>query len=299
MLITRATHPSTLWPGVKAFFGLTYEKWEPLYTQIFEEQTSDKAYEEVVEASGFGMASRKFEGASIVYDTDGEGPKSRFTNATFGLGYIVSREEIEDNQYTYVSQNRAKALSFSMQATKETVHANIINRSTDAAYVGADGVPLLSNAHPTRGGLQSNLVADADLSESSLEDAFKAMWAAKNSRGLPIVLRATKLVIHPAELFNATRILKSTMRVGTANNDTNAIRAMGIAPEVVANPYLNDLDAWFLLTNAPNGLITMKRRAVELQKADDFDTENVKAKSTERYAAGWADWRAIYGSRGV
>lgn len=299
MLITRATHPSTLWPGIKAFFGLTYEKWDPLYTQIFEEQTSDKAYEEISEASGFGMASRKAEGASIVYDTDGEGPKSRFTNVTYGLGYIVTREEIEDSQYTYVSQNRAKALSFSMQATKETVHANILNRAFDGGYVGADGQPLISANHPSRGGLQSNRVADADLSESSLEDAFKAMWAAKNARGLPIVLRGTKLVIHPSELFNATRILKSAMRVGTPNNDTNAIRTMGIAPEVVANPYLSDLDAWFLLTNAPNGLISMKRRGIELQKADDFDTENVKAKATERYAAGWADWRAVFGSQGV
>lgn len=299
MLITRATHPSTLWPGIKAFFGLTYEKWDPLYTQIFEEQASDKAYEEISEASGFGMASRKAEGASIVYDTDGEGPKSRFTNVTYGLGYIVTREEIEDSQYTYVSQNRAKALSFSMQATKETVHANILNRAFDGAYVGADGQPLISANHPSRGGLQSNRVADADLSESSLEDAFKAMWAAKNARGLPIVLRGTKLVIHPSELFNATRILKSAMRVGTPNNDTNAIRTMGIAPEVVANPYLSDLDAWFLLTNAPNGLISMKRRGIELQKADDFDTENVKAKATERYAAGWADWRAVFGSQGV
>jgi hypothetical protein len=299
MLITRATHPSTLWPGVKSFFGLTYEKWDPLYTQIFEEQTSDKAYEEVSEATGFGMAKRKSEGQSIEYDTDGEGPKSRYTNVTYGLGYIVSREEIEDDQYTYVSQNRAKALSFSMQATKETVHANILNRAFDANYKGADGVSLISDSHPTRGGLQSNKVADADLSESSLEDAFKLMWAAKNARGLPIVLRATKLVIHPSELFNATRILKSAMRVGTANNDTNAIRAMGIAPDVVGNPYLTDLDAWFLLTNAPNGLLTMKRRAVELQKADDFDTENVKAKATERYAAGWSDPRAIFGSQGV
>lgn len=299
MLITRASHPSTLWPGVKSFFGLTYEKWEPLYTQIFEEQTSDKAYEVVSEATGFGMASIKSEGASIVYDTDGEGPQSRFTNVTYGLGYIVSREEIEDDQYTYVSQNRAKALSFSMQATKETVHANILNRAFNGSFVGADGVPLISDSHPTRGGLQSNKVADADLSESSIEDAFKAMWGAKNARGLPIVLRGTKLVIHPSELFNATRILKSTMRVGTANNDTNAIRAMGLAPEVVANPYLTDLDAWFLVTNAPNGLLTMKRRAIELQKADDFDTENVKAKATERYAAGWSDFRAVYGSQGI
>lgn len=299
MLITRATHPTTLWPGVKSFFGLTYEKWQPLFSQIFEQATSDKAYEIVSEATGFGMASRKSEGASIVYDTDGEGPQSRFTNVTYGLGYIVSREEIEDDQYTYVSTNRAKALSFSMQATKETVHANILNRAFDANFVGGDGKPLIATDHPTRGGLQSNRVADADLSESSIEDAFKSMWAAKNARGLPIVLRASKLVIHPSELFNATRILKSTMRVGTANNDTNAIRAMGLAPEVVANPYLTDLDAWFLVTNAPNGLMTYNRRAIELQKADDFDTENVKAKATERYSAGWSDYRAVYGSQGV
>jgi hypothetical protein len=299
MLITRAVHPSTLWPGVKSFFGLTYEKWEPLYRQIFDAGTSDKAYEVVSEATGFGMAKKKSEGQSIEYDTDGEGPQSRFTNVTYGLGYMVSREEIEDDQYTYVSQNRSKALSFSMQATKETVHANILNRAFSGTYTGADGVALISDSHPTRGGLQSNKVPDADLSESSLEDAFKLMWATKNARGLPIVLRGTKLVIHPSELFNATRILKSAMRVGTPNNDTNAIRTMGIAPEVVANPYLTDLDAWFLLTNAPNGLMTYQRRAVELQKADDFDTENVKAKATERYAAGWADWRAVLGSQGV
>jgi len=298
MLITRATHPSTLWPGIKSFFGLTYEEWEPLYNQIFTEETSDKAYEEVSEQTGFGPARVKSEGQSIVYDVDGEGRKQRFTNVTYGLGYMVSREEIEDDQYTYVSRNRSKALAFSMRSSKEMVHANILNRAFNNQYVGADGQPLISDSHPTRGGLQSNKVADADLSESSLEDAFKLMWSAKNARGLPIVLRGVKLVIHPSELFNAERILKSTMRVGTANNDTNAIRSMGLAPQVVANPYLTDLDAWFLRTNV-DGLTTYKRRAVEFQKADDFDTENVKAKATERYSAGWSDFRAIYGSQGT
>jgi hypothetical protein len=186
-----------------------------------------------------------------------------------------------------------------MLTTKEIVHANVLNRAFSGSYVGGDGQPLVSASHPTANGTQSNLLTAADLSESSLEDALTTIAQAKNSAGLPIALRAVRLIVGPGQIFNATRILESDGRVGSANNDVNAIKTLGLVPEIVINHYLDDPDAWFIQTNAPNGLISYQRRALQLENDEDFDTENRKHKATERYSAGWGDPRAIYGNAGA
>lgn len=299
MTITRSTMPDLLWPGIQAIFGANYEKLDKEYTRIFDVRTSKKAYEKVIEATGMGMASVKAEGASIVYDTPGQGPSSVFTHVTYGLGYIITREAMEDNQYQEVAESNAANLPWSMLTTKETVHANILNRAFNSSYVGGDGKSLVASDHPTANGTQSNLLTAADLSESVLEDALTSIGTAKNSAGMPIALRAVRLIVGPGQVFNATRILESQGRVGSADNDVNAIKTLGMVPEIVINHYLDDPDAWYLQTNAPNGLISYQRRALELEKDEDFDTENRKHKATERYSAGWGDFRAIFGNQGA
>lgn len=298
-IITRSTNPDLLWPGIQAIFGTTYEKLPKEYTRIFDVRKSTKAYEKVTEATGLGLAAVKSEGASIIYDAPGQGPANVFTHVTYGLGYIMTREAKEDNQYQEVAEANAAALPWSMWTTKEIVHANLLNRAFNSSYVGGDGQPLLSASHPTANGTQSNLLTAADLSESALEDALTTIAQAKNSAGLPIALRAVRLIVGPGQIFNATRLLESAGRSETANNDLNAFQTLGLVPEIVVNHYLDDADAWFLQTNAPNGLISYQRRAIALEQDSDFDTENEKHKATERYSAGWGDPRALYGSAGI
>ena len=297
--ITRSTFPDLLWPGIQAIFGTNYEKLDKEYTRIFDVRRSTKAYEKVTEATGLGLAHVKGEGQSIVYDTPGAGPTSVFTHVTYGLGYIITREAEEDNQYQEVAESNAANLPWSMNTTKEIVHANVLNRAFNSSYVGGDGQPMVADAHPTAAGTFDNLLTAADFSESALEDALTAIATAKNSAGLPIALRAVRLIVGPAQIFNVTRILQSDGRAGSANNDLNAFKYLGMVPEVVVNHYLDDPDAWFIQTNAPNGLISYQRRALQLENDTDFDTENRKHKATERYSAGWGDPRAIFGNAGV
>jgi hypothetical protein len=297
--ITRSAHPSLLWPGVKAIFGNTYSENPPEWSQIFDKDTSDKAYEKLVEVTGFGLASVKSEAGSVAYDGDSEGVTNTLTHVVYGLGYIVTKEEIEDNLYAEVGARRSRALAFSMRQTAEIVHANILNRAFNASYVGGDAVALCSNAHVTASGNQSNLLTAADLSESAAEDAVKTIHQVRNARGLKIALRPRRLITHTDDQFNATRIFKSDLRVATANNDINAIKVMGSIPEIVSNHYLTDNDAWFVQTDAPEGLKSFWRREVDLTKDNDFDTENAKAKATMRFAAGWGDFRALFGSAGA
>jgi hypothetical protein len=245
MTVTRSTFPALLWPGIQAIFGQSYEKLDKEYTRIFDVRTSRKAYEKVAEATGLGLAAVKSEGGSIFYDTPSPGATSLFTHVTYGLGYIITREAEEDNQYQEVAEGNAASLPWSM-----------------------------------------NIITAADLSEASLEDGLSTLMAATNSAGLPIALRAVRLIVSPGQIFNATRILQSDSRVGTANNDLNAIKTLGLVPEIVVNHYLTDTDAWYLQTNVPNGLISYQRRALELRDDSDFDTENHKHKATERYSAG-------------
>ena len=301
MAITTGNHPKSLWPGVKAFFGKTYREKPTVYSMVFDSMTSDKAYEEVVEETGFGLAPQKAEGASVSYDTDAQGYTTRFTNVTYGLGAVVTREAIEDNQYENVASRTASKLARSMRQTKENVHANVLNRAFTAAFAGGDGVELLATNHPSLVGNQQNeLTVAADLSEASLEDVLTLIRLATDSRGLRIQLEGQKLIVPPQLAFEATRILSSTNQSGTANNDINAMKALGLLPGgVVVWDFLTDTDAFFVKTDAPEGLMTFQRRALALTQDNDFDTENARMKATERYVAGFGDWRGIFGSPGI
>lgn len=300
-VISTGNHPKALWPGVAAFFGKSYARHPRFDQMIFEQLGSEKKYEEIVELTGLGLASVKSEGGSVSYDSESQGPTTRFTNVAYGIGAIVTREAIEDNQYTEAAMTRAEAMAFSMFTTRQIVAANVLNRAFNSSYTGGDGVELCSTAHVTASGTQSNeLATAADLSEASLEDLLIQIKQAQNARGLEISLMADKLVIPPALEMVAHRLLSSTNQAGTANNDINAVRSMGLVPGgVVCNPYLTDTDAWFLTTNVPKGLICFNRRAVEFTRDNDFDTENAKMKATERYSMGWANWRGVFGSPGA
>ena len=301
MTVTTGTHPKLLWPGLQAIWGNLYKDAPSGYSQVFEEGTSDKAYEEDQEISGFGLSPVKPEGGSVSYDDPINGYIKRYTNVTYGLGFIVTEEAVEDNQYKAQAEKRVKALRRSMRHTKETVHANVLNRATDTNYTGGDGKPLLATDHPTANGTQSNKLATAaDLSEAALEDIFIQIMNATDTRGLRISLKPRKLVIPSNLAFEATRIVKSDLQNDTANNAINAIRSMGILPEgVMPWTFLTDTDQWFVLTDAPEGLKSLQRRELALEKDSDFETGNFKHKATERYSCGWTDWRSAYGSEGA
>lgn len=300
-VITRATHPSDLWPGVMAHYGNAYDQWAPEWTEIFEKRQSKKAYEKVVETSGFGLLPIKTEGAPIQYDTDAEGITTTFTPVVYGLGYQVTREELEDNLYPEVSRRRSRALARSARVTQEIVHANVLNRGFSSSYNGADGVPLFSVSHPSPAGVWANKPAvDADLTEASLEDMLTLVAGAKDRRGLPIKLRGMKLVVGSGAQFNAMRILDSDLRSGTANNDVNAVKRMGLlSGGVVINHYLTDPDAWYITTDAEEGLLSIWRREPEIEQDNDFETENAKAKTTMRFSVGYGDPRSIFGTQGA
>lgn len=300
-VITTGTIPKALWPGMHAFWGRDYNEHPQEWKDIFAEEKSDKAYEEDQEVTGFGFAPVKAQGGAISFDSETGGPTKRYVHVVYGLGFIVTREEMDDNQYVAVSKRRTKALAFSMRQTEEVVAANILNRGFNSSYTGGDAKELLATDHPTVGGTQSNeLTTAADLSEASIEDIGIQIMEAKNSRGHRIAIMPRALIIPPALAFDAERIVKSVKQSGTANNDLNAIKSMGMFPDgVVINHYLTDSDAWFVKTNVPNGLIRFTRRATEFGKDSDFDTENVKAKATMRFSVGWSDWRCIFGSPGA
>jgi hypothetical protein len=301
MAITTGNHPKSLWPGIKAFFGKTYAEKPLVCDMVFTKATSDKAYEEVVEETGFGLAPIKAEGQSVSYDTDTQGYVTRFTNVTYGLGAIITQEAIEDNQYENVASRKAAKLARSMRQTKENVHANVLNRAFNSAFAGGDGVELLSTAHPTLSGNQSNeLAVAADLSEASLEDLLILIRLARDSRGLRIQLEGQKLIVPPQLAFEATRIVSSVNQAGTANNDLNAMKAMGMLPGgICVWDYLTDDDAFFVTTDAPEGLSSYQRRGLQLTQDNDFDTTNARMKATERYSVGWSDWRGLFGSPGA
>lgn len=301
MAITTGSHPKALWPGVKAFFGKSYAEKPMICDRVFDAMTSDKAYEEYVEETGFGLAGVKAEGASVSYDTDAQGYTTRLTNVTYGLGAIVTREAIEDNQYDRVAQTKARKLARSMRATKETVFANILNRGFDSNYKGGDGKELFATDHPTVNGTQSNeLAVAADLSEAAIEDALILIEGMRDSRGILAQLEGRMLIVPRQLTFEAHRIMNSTLQSGTGNNDINAMRNMGMLPDgVVAWSYLTDEDAWFIKTDADTGLMRQQRRALELTQDNDFDTENARMKATERYVGGWGDWRGVVGSPGA
>lgn len=302
MVMTRALHPADLWPGIKAHFGKAYKSMEKQYTRYFEDKSSDKAYEEFVESTTFGLPDIKNEGQAIRFDTDGEGYKTRLTSVVWGLGWMASREEVEDNQYESRAARRSRNLAYAMGQNKEIIHAAHFNNAFSSSYLGGDGVALCSTAHPTAAGNKSNKpTVDADLSEASLEDELINARLMTNSRGLKMYFRAKELVVPPQLSFVAERLLKSEKQSGTANNDINAVRSSGmISKGYSVWDYLTDANAWFLMIdNVPEGLVTLQRRKLEMDQDNDWDTENAKAKATERYISGWVDWRCVRGTSGT
>lgn len=300
-VITTGNFPKALWPGVKAWWGRFYNEHPKEYEQLFDMDTSTQSYEEDVQATGFGLAPVKAQGAAVQYDSETQGYTSRYTNVSYALGFVITREEMDDNLYAKVGKTRTRALAFSMSQTLENVHANVYNRAFNNSYTGGDGLELCSTAHVTASGNQSNeLTTAADLSEASLEDLLINIMNAKNDRGLRISLMPKTLIVPPALVFDAERILNSNLRSNSANNDANAIKNLGLIPGgVVVNHYLTDTDAFFVRTNAPESMKSYIRQAVEMSQDNDFDTENFKAKVFCRFVPGWSDWRGVYGSPGA
>ena len=301
MPITSASFAKALWPGINKWYGAAYDEWPVEYTDLFDMEGSRRAYEEDQGRTGFGLAAVKPEGAAISYDEESQAFTTRYVHAVYALGFIVTREIFEDDQYDVVGKRRAQALAFSMRQTKETVGANVYNRAFNSGYVGGDGVELCSSVHPNFAGgtWRNELATPADLSESALEQACIDIADFTNDRGLKIKVMPQKLII-PKELeFEAERILKSVGRVGTADNDLNALKSMGKFNQVVVNHYLTDTNAWFIKNNVQNGMKCFNRRTMEFGIDNDFDTENAKYKASERYSVGWTDPRDIFASEGA
>lgn len=300
-VISTGSHPKALWPGIKAWWGRSYDGLPTEYTALFDMDTSEKAYEEDVEITGFGLAPVKAEGTAAVYDTETQGTVSRYTHVAYALGYIVTYEELQDNLYEQVSKRRSEALAFSMKQTKEIVAANIYNRAFTSGYTFGDGSILCVGTHASLSGSQSNVLSvSADLSEAALEDMVTQVTLAKNTRGLRIALMPKSLVVPPQLWYEANRILKSALQNDTANNAVNVLKSVNAIPEgIKMNHYLTDADAWFVRTNAPRGMIGYQRAALSFDQDNDFDTKNAKAMSYERYSFGVTDWRSIFGSPGA
>lgn len=300
-VITSGNHPKLQWPGIHALWGLKYNEHAKEYNDLFEFDTSDKSYEEIVENIGFGLAPVKPQGASVAYDITTQGVVNRATHVAYALGYIVTYEEMADNLYFRKSKERAASNAFSMNQTKEYVFANAYNRAFSGSYVFGDAVALLSASHPTAAGVQSNLLTTAaDLSEASLEDMTIQIMQAKNSRGLLIGLKPKTLHIAPSNYYNAERILKTTLVTGTANNDINVINRNNVIPGgAKVNHFFTDADAWFLRTDCPTSMIAFQREAISFAQDNDFDTKNAKAAAYERYSYTIGDWRGLFGSPGA
>jgi hypothetical protein len=301
MAISRSQLVKELEPGLNALFGLEYGRYDAEHTQIFETETSDRAFEEEVMLSGFGNARVKSEGGSIVYDNATETFTARYTHETIALGFAITEEAVEDNLYDRISARYTKALARSMANTKQVKAANVLNNAFDSNFAGGDGVELCSTTHPLVAGILSNeLATAADLNETSLEQALIDIAAFVDERGLLISTQGRKLII-PSELqFVAERLTQSQLRVATADNDINALRNMGMIPEgYVVNHYLTDPDAFFIKTDIPNGFKLFQRSPIRTSMEGDFDTGNVRYKARERYSFGFSDPRCVFGSPGA
>lgn len=302
-VISTSNHPKALWPGVHAWWGKSYNDHATEYTDLFDTQSSDKAYEEIVQIVGFGLAPAKNQGAPVQYDSEIQGFVTRFVHVAYALGYIVTHEELQDDLYEAVSKTRAASLARGFRQTKERIAANIYNRAFNSSYTGGDGVSLCNTAHPnTSGGTFSNMLAvGADLSESALEDITIQIMQAQDDRGLLINLMPKSLHIAPANWYNANRILRSVYQTGNSNNDINAIKATNALPMgIKLNHYFTVPQAWFIRTDIPTGtgLVHFVRENISFTQDNDFDTKNAKAMAYERYSFGWCDSRCIYGSNG-
>ena len=301
MAISRQQLAKELEPGLNALFGLEYQNYENQHVEIFDIETSDRAFEEEVMLSGFANAAVKSEGAAVTFDTANETFTSRYTHETVALAFTITEEAIEDNLYDKISTRYTKALARSMANTKQIKAANVLNNGFSSSFPGGDGKELFATDHPTQSGDAKNeLSTSADLSETSLEQALIDIAAFTDERGLKIAARGLKLII-PSELqFTAERIMKSANRVGTADNDINALASKGMIPQgYVVNNFLTDTDAFFIKTDVPNGLKMFERAPIKTAMEGDFDTGNVRYKARERYSFGFSDWRGMFGSPGA
>jgi|TARA_R110000796_G_scaffold38717_2_gene97155 hypothetical protein len=310
MAISRPQMMKELLPGLNALFGLEYNKYDDEHTMIYETESSDRSFEEEVQLSGFGQATVKGEGSAINYDSAQESFTARYNHETIALGFAITEEAIEDNLYDSLSARYTKALARAMAYTKQVKSAFPLNNGFTNSFQSGDGINLFSASGDGVTGGDGHLLVDggkndnrpstgADLNETSLEDAIINIAAFKDQRGLLIAAKPKRLIVPPALQFVATRLLESQDRVGTADNDLNAIRTNGAIPEgYMVNHYLTDTNAFFIITDVPNGMKHFQRTALETSMDGDFDTGNVRYKSRERYSFGVSDPLGIYGSPG-
>ena len=298
MAISRAQLVKELEPGLNALFGLEYKQYANEWNEIFDTESSDRAFEEEVMLSGFGNASVKPEGQGITFDDAQETFTARYTNETIALAFAITEEAIEDNLYDRLASRYTKALARSMASTKNIKGAAVLNNGFTAAYAGGDGKALFDTEHPTLAGSFSNeLTTPAELNETSLEEALINIAAFTDERGLKIAAKGTKMIIPSALQFTAERLMKSEGRTGTADNDINAIRSMGMVPQGYAvNHYLTAAKKWFVKTDVPNGMKHFERAPITTKMEGDFDTGNVRYKARERYVFGFSDPRGAFAS---
>ena len=302
MAISRAQLLKELLPGLNALFGLEYARYGEEHKEIYETESSERSFEEETKLSGFSAAAVKNEGSAIAYDNAQEAWTARYSHQTIAQGFSLTEEAIEDNLYDSLSSRYTKALARSMAYTKQVKAASILNNGFDNAYTGGDGQPLFSNAHPlVSGGTNSNIPSTpVDLSESALENAVIQISLWTDERGLLIAAKPKKLIIPPQLQFVATRLLVTELRVGTTDNDVNAIKNNGSIPEgYTINHWLTDPNAWFLTTDVPNGMKHFVRTPLATSMDGDFDTGNVRYKARERYSFGYSDPLGMYGSAGA
>ena len=305
MAISRAQLAKELEPGLNSLFGLEYNTYDQEYTEIFSVEDSDRAFEEEVLLTGFGSAPTKSEGQGVQFDNANESYTARYTHDTVGLAFALTEAAVEDNLCSSLGKRYTKALARSMANTKEVKGADVLNNAFSSSFTGGDGVSLINTAHPLAGGgsAANRATTMADLNETSLEDALIDISTFTDDRGLTISVQATKLVVPPQLVFVADRILNSDGRTGTADNDINSIKNTGVIPGgYTVNHYLNDPDAFFLLTSVTEsgeGLKMFQRTAMETSMEPDFSTGNIRYKARERYSFGFSDWRGVYGSQGA
>ena len=301
MAISRAQLLKELLPGLNALFGLEYARYGEEHKEIYETEKSERSFEEETKLSGFSAAPVKNEGQAIAYDNAQEAFTARYNHETIALGFSITEEAIEDNLYDSLSARYTKALARAMAYTKQVKAASVLNNGFNTAYIGGDGKPLFSTAHPlVSGGTNSNSPSTAaDLNETSLENAVIQIAGWTDERGLLIAAKPRKLIIPPALMFVATRLLETSLRVGTTDNDINALKNNGAIPEgYTVNHFLTDANGWYLTTDVPNGLKHFERMPLTNSMDGDFDTGNVRYKARERYSFGWSDPLGMYGSPG-
>jgi hypothetical protein len=301
MAISRAQLLKELLPGLNALFGLEYKTYGEEHKEIYETETSERSFEEETKLSGFSAAPVKNEGAAIAYDNAQEAWTARYNHETIALGFSITEEAVEDNLYDSLSKRYTKALARAMAYTKQVKAASVLNNGFSSSYTGGDGQPLFSASHPlVSGGTNSNRLTASDLNETSLEAAVIQIAGWTDERGLLIAAKPGKLIVPPALMFTAKRLLDTELRVATADNDINALKAMGSIPGgYTVNHFLTDTNAWFLTTDVPNGMKHFVRTPLQNSMDGDFDTGNVRYKSRERYSFGWSDPLGMFGSPGA